>query len=286
MANQRRRARRARRPSRAVRLTVRVLAGVVTAAGLAVALVVAVDWARHTPLLAVRSVEVEGTRRLEEEAVRAAAALAPGVNLLELDVAATEARLARLPGVRRVHVVRHLPDRVVLVVEEREPYALVNAGGLAWVDAEGFLVDRPSRPGAPALPILTGVEVPAAAAGPSDRLRAGLALLHTLQAGPERLVGRVSEIDLGAPHGPVLYLVDGVEVRLGTDPGPERLARLDGVLAELDGRGERVLSIDLRFRDLVVLTPRAPAPGAGPGARRRPGAVRVAAPAAPAPERR
>ena len=85
-----------------------------------------------------------------------------------------------------------------------------------------------------------------------------------LQRASERLAARVSEIDLARAHGPVLYLVDGIEVRLGTDAWSDRLARLDGVLGELDARGERVASIDLRFRDQVVLTPHSPTPPVGP----------------------
>jgi cell division protein FtsQ len=231
----------------------------VTLAGLAVAAFVAWDWVRRTPLLATRTIEVTGARRLDEATVRGAAAIAPGTNLFAVDVAAAEARVAELPGVRRAHVVRHLPGRVTLLVEEREPYALVNADGLHWVDAEGYLVTSDARPGATGLPILAGGGVPASSASPpSEALRAGLTLLHVLERTSERLTARVSEIDLSRPQGPgpVLYLVDGIEVRLGLEGWADRLARLEGVLGELDTHGERVLSIDLRFRDQVVLTPR------------------------------
>src|SRR5262249_15606290 len=215
-------------------------------AGLGVAVFVAWDWVRRTPLLATRAVEVVGARRLDEAAVRAAAAIEPGTNLFAIDVAAAEARMASLPGVRRAHVVRHLPGRVTLLLEEREPYALVNAGGLHWVDAEGYLVATDPRPGATGLPILTGIGAPTpGTSAPSEGLRAGLALLHVLQRTSGRLAARVSEIDLSRPLGPVLYLVDGIEVRLGVDAWSDRLARLDGVLGELDARGERVASIDL-----------------------------------------
>ena len=262
IANQRHRARLA---SRSLGVLARMLVVGVTLAGLGVAAFVAWDWARRTPLLATRSVEVTGARRLDEGTVRAAAAIEPGTNLFAVDVAATEARVASLPGVRRATVVRHLPGRVTVLLEEREPYALVNAGGLHWVDAEGYLVTTDARPGATGLPILTGVGAPVPGARePSEELRTGLALLHVLQRTSGRLAARVSEVDLARPHGPVLYLVDGIEVRLGPDGWSDRLARLDGVLGELDARGERVASIDLRFRDQVVLTPRAPVPSAGP----------------------
>jgi len=244
----------------------------VTLTGLVVAAFVAWDWVRRTPLLATRLVEVTGARRLDEATVRVAAAIEPGTNLLAVDVAAAEARVARLAGVRRAHVVRHLPGRVTVLLEERDPHALVNAGGLHWVDAEGYLVATDARPGATGLPILTGVPAPVpGTTAPSQSLRAGLALLHVLQRTSGRLAARVSEVDLSRPHGPVLYLVDGIEVRLGSDAWSDRLARLDGVLGELDARGERVASIDLRFRDQVVLTPRTPALPAGPA--RGPGAA-------------
>jgi cell division protein FtsQ len=256
---------------------IRALAIGLTMTGLAVAALVVADWVRRTPLLATRTVEIAGSRRLDEGAVRAATGIEPGTNLFAVDVVATEARVAGLPGVRRAHVVRHLPGRVTVMVEEREPYVLVNADGLHWVDAEGYLVATDARPGSTGLPILTGVAAPApGTAAPSEGLRGGLALLHMLQRTSGRLAARISEVDLARPHGPVLYLVDGIEVRLGSDSWGDRLVRLDGVLEDLDTRGERVASIDLRFRDQVVLTPRTPATSGGParagaaGSRRRP----------------
>jgi cell division protein FtsQ len=270
IANQRHRT---RLTTRSLRALARGLALGLVLAALGVAALVAWDWVRRTPLLAAHTVAVSGVHRLDEAAVRAAADIEPGTNLFAVDVAAVEARVASLAGVRRAHVVRHVPGRVTLLVEEREPYALVNAGGLHWVDAEGYLVSADARPGATGLPILTGVGalVPGAAP-PSENLRAGLALLHVLQRTSGRLAARVSEVDLARAQGPVLYLVDGIEVRLGWDAWSDRLARLDGVLGELDARGEQVASLDLRFRDQVVLTPRTPAPVSSP--------ARAAAPAA------
>ena len=263
IANQRHRARHRASP---LRRAFQVLAVGLTLTGLTVAARVAADWIQRTPLLATRSVEIAGARRLDGGVVRAAAGIEPGTNLFAIDVTATEARVASLPGVRRAHVARHLPGRVTVLVEEREPYALVNAGGLHWIDAEGYLVTSDARPGATGLPILTGIGAPIPGpTAPSESLRSGLTLLRVLQRTSGRLATRVSEVDLGRPNGPVLYLVDGIEVRLGIDAWGDRLARLDGVLAELDGRGEPMASIDLRFRDQVVLTPRILATSTAPG---------------------
>jgi len=53
--------------------------------------------------------------------------------------------------------------------------------------------------------------------------------------------------------GPVLYTVDGIEVRLGNDGWDDRLARLEGVLGQVGLSEWRVGVVDLRFRDQVVL---------------------------------
>jgi cell division protein FtsQ len=281
MAHQRRRR---RRRSEAGRLRAAAwVAGVVAGlAGAAAAAHAGLGWLLTTPRLAVRTVEVEGARRLDEAAVRGAAGVEPGQNLLALDAAAAAARIRALPGVRDARVVRHLPDRVVLLVEEREPYALLNPGRsgpsgraarLVWVDPEGHPVVPEARPGAPRLPILSGVDpaAPGRGDGATPGLRTGLALLRVVQRTGGRMAARISEIDLGRAEGPVLYTVEGTEVRVGADGWDERLARLDGVLGELEARGERMAVVDLRFRDQVVLTPRPPA--TGPAAGRRPGSA-------------
>jgi cell division septal protein FtsQ len=51
-------------------------------------------------------------------------------------------------------------------------------------------------------------------------------------------------------EGPVLYTIDGVEVRLGSEDWEERLQRLEGILAQVATQDVRM--VDLRFRDQVV----------------------------------
>jgi cell division protein FtsQ len=280
---------------RRVRRTLRALAGALLAgAGLAAvgtAGALAADWLTTAPALAVAVVDVVGGRRLGEAAVLEAAGIAPGTNLFAIEPDRVAHRVAALGGVRGVHVTRRLPNRVTLALDEREPYALVNPAGpgkpsgLFWIDAEGQLVGPARRPEPPPLPVLSGVEVPAPgpAAPISDRLRMGLALLRAIQRTGDRAAGRISEIEVGRAEGPVLYTLDGTVVRIGPEPWDERLGRLEGVLDDLQTRGERAESIDLRFRDQVVLRPRAvPLPAAagrpgmsGPGGSPGAGALRA-----------
>jgi cell division septal protein FtsQ len=258
VASQTHPARRQRRRRRLLRAAARAAGLGLALAAFAVAGSAALHAVRTASVFAVTRVDVDGVERLTEADVVAAARIEPGESLLALDPDAVVDRVEALPGVRRARVTRHLPDRVVVTVEERAPYALIVVGGaLAWVDVDGRLVGPERRPVPPPLPVLSGVEPPAA--GPDqpvgDRLRAGLAVLRAIQRAGGRLGGRISEVDLAGAGGPVLYTLEGVEVRLPAEGWDEQLARFDGVLAELEDRGERAGLVDLRYRDLVVIRP-------------------------------
>jgi len=216
----------------------------------------AAGWVLRSSRFAVSSVDVTGQSRLTREEIEAAAGIAPGTNLFMLDAGAVVARLEALPLIRHAEVIRNLPNRVTLVVEERRPFTLVHAEHLHWVDEQGMDLGREPRAVAPVTPVLSGIgpdDLGEGPAGPSDRATLGLSLLRLLVRSQSPLLGQVSEIDMSRAEGPVLYTLGGVEVRLGQEDWEARLGRLQGVLAQLGASGETVTSIDLRFRDQVVL---------------------------------
>ena len=214
-------------------------------------------WALTTSRFAVRAVEVRGASRVPLERIAEAAAVPLGVNLWRLDTAAVIARVEALPEVRRAEVVRELPNRVSILVEERRPFTLVHSGRLHWVDEEGRFVGDEREAVVPPVPVISGLsedEVATMRTAPAPRARAAISLLRTLLRAGGALAAEISEIDMSRRDGPVLYTVGGIEVRLGSEDWEERLARLAGVLANVSAQGDLVRAIDLRFRDQVVLT--------------------------------
>jgi cell division protein FtsQ len=212
-------------------------------------------WALTSPRFLITEVTVTGAGRLRPEDIVAASGIGPGTNLFRLDRDAVVARLEALPLVRRADLVRRFPNQVTLAIEERRPFTLVHAGRLHWIDEQGVNLGPESRAVAPRAPVITGLGPTdlAADGGPSPRVAAGISLLRLLLRSETALIQQISEIDVSRPDGPVLYTVDGVEVRLGADDWEGRLGRLQGVLAQLRAGGEAVGAIDLRFRDQVVL---------------------------------
>jgi cell division protein FtsQ len=257
MARQRvSRARLARRVTRRARwVAARLVPIGVTLAVLAV-VGAGVGWLLTSPRFAVTEVAVVGASRLTPEELVAASGIGPGTNLFRLDRTAVVARLESLPLVRRADLVRRFPNRVTLAVEERRPFTLAHAGRLHWIDEQGVSLGAETRAVAPEAPVITGLgpaDLTAGAGAPTARVAVGISLLRVLLRSETALLRQISEIDVSRPDGPVLYTVDGVEVRLGAEDWEARLGRLQGVLAQVRAAGEPVSTIDLRFRDQVVL---------------------------------
>jgi len=246
-----------RRLARRMRLVATGIAVVLLAGAAWEGVALGAAWAARSPRFAVTVVEVSGQSRLTRDEVVAAADIAPGANLLMLDPRAIAARLEAVPLIRRAEVIRSLPNRLTLVVEERRPLTLANAGRLHWIDEDGVDLGVEPRAVALGVPVLSGLSPDDLGArgqdGVSERVRVGLALLGLLLRARTPLLAQISEIDLSRAEGPVLYTLNGVEVRIGKDDWQARLGRLHGVLAQLGASGETPIAIDLRFRDQVVL---------------------------------
>ena len=258
--DRRRRRRRALRAA-ARRLNAGLFAALLVAA-LGGALAAGARWLVTARLFAVERIEVVGQSRLSADEVVAASGIAPGQNLFRIDARRAVAGVESLPRVRRAELLRALPNGVTLLVEERQPFVLVHAGGLRrpggleWVDEQGVPIGRETRAVSLEAPLVSGVgadEVATPGRTPSERVVAGVALIRTLLRLQSPLLKEISEVDVSRAEGPVLYMQDGVEVRLGGEDWDDRLGRLGGVLDQLRASGQRATSIDLRFHDQVVL---------------------------------
>jgi cell division protein FtsQ len=244
---------RRRRPTRRIRW-LRVLGTVAATAAAAAAIVASGYWVLTTERFAVVAVEVRGASRVPPQRILEASGIVHGQNLWRIDPERVRARLEEMPEIRRADVVRELPNRVAIVVEERRPFTLVHAARLHWLDEDGRVLGDETRAVNTEVPVISGLseeELVTMRTSPGPRARAAIALIRALLRTGSALASEISEIDMSRPEGPVLYTVDGVEVRLGSEEWDERLARLEGVLAQV--AIQDVHGVDLRFRDQVVL---------------------------------
>lgn len=218
--------------------------------GVAVLVVLAAAWALWaSPLLVVRTVQVDGNRILPADQVREAAGVGRGTPLLRVDVRAAEARVARLPQVDSVEVTRGWPSTVVITVAERVPLAVVGeAGRRSLVDVEGVLFDTIS--GDPP----AGV-VPLEVAHPGPGNPAMIAALQAIRALPAKIRAQVTVATAPEPGDVTLTLTDGTVVNWGNaDRSRTKGSVVTALLDQFkSGALERAKTIDVSEPDAVVL---------------------------------
>lgn len=188
--------------------------GVVTAAVLV---------AYYTPVLGVRSVEVTGTRTLATEDVLAAAGIAIGRPMLQVNTAEVRAKVKAVPKIASATVWCQWPSTVHIEVTERTAIAFTRSGdGFQLVDGMGVVFDTvPQAP--PGLPELR--------TPPADP--AGLAAITVLARLPPVLTAQVASLAAATPQDIRLTLTDGREVDWGdTSESAQKAAILPPLLTQ------------------------------------------------------
>ncbi|QVI24957.1 FtsQ-type POTRA domain-containing protein [Nocardia tengchongensis] len=106
-----------------------------------------------TPLLSVRTVDVEGLAAVPEEQVLQALQVPDGLSMLRLDTDAMAEQVSQLPKVRSVRVQRVFPSTVRVTVAERTPVLYFDSPDGAHLldcDSVEFAIEPPA-PGVPKL---------------------------------------------------------------------------------------------------------------------------------------
>lgn len=215
--------------SQKVRVLLWSLVGLLLAAALFIGIVF------YSPLLAVRSIQVEGNSLIPAATVEERLRGLEGVPLTRI----TDERVAELVGyeniLRDVTLEARPPHNLLVQLHERVPVALVeDDGAFVLVDNEGVQLSKVASREDVSLPLIDG----------------GTAILGTgeyqtvtsvLAALPSSLLARVESADAQSPSTIKLKLTDGVEVVWGTAEESELKAKVltqlmealeDGVVVE------------------------------------------------------
>lgn len=204
--------------------------------------------------LGIERLTIQGQNRTGDQEIVDALDLTSHQSMLGFDSAAAQDRLQKLSWVRHARIMRLLPSRLHIVIEEREPFAIWQRNGETHlVDSEGFVIAPTGLVEYPGLPFVVG----------EGAAQHANALFLRLAEKPD-LKGRVRAAVRVADRRWNLKLDNGVEVRLPEENVAYAIAKVD----ELDRR-HRLLSgdvaaVDLRLhgRVTVRMNPDAAASGA------------------------
>lgn len=235
---------RAERRDRRLRRTMSVLLLLVL-----VALGVAVE---RSSLVALATVEVSGTERLDPDVVRELSGLEPGTSVLRLRLGPAGAAVAEHPLVAAATVERDGVLGVRVVVREHVPVLVARGGGAAVLVADdGSVVATGAEPGVPV------VRLPVRPPAPGERVTevAALAAAHRMVTNlPGPLLALVERVEAAGAEQLELLLTDGTLVRWGdAERADEKARALGAVLEDIDGTAVGI--IDVRAPSAPTIVP-------------------------------
>ncbi|MGH6794768.1 MAG: cell division protein FtsQ/DivIB [Methylocella sp.] len=190
----------------------------------------------------IKAVTIVGERDLKEQDILAIAGIGPRNSLPFLDVAKIRERLKQLPLVKEAAVTKLYPDRLLIEIEERQPFALWQTGGRVHiVAADGVPLAAMHDQRFIHLPFVVG-------AGANGKLDQYLALLETAGDLRERIVAGV----LIAGRRWTLKMANGIDVLLPETEPEAALARLVDLQRTSHVLDKDILSLDFRQPGRVV----------------------------------
>lgn len=219
-----------------------------------------------------RAIQISGNNHLTKAQLLSVFGDDVDRNIMTVPLAQRRAELEALPWVEHATVMRLLPNTVRVSITERTPVAFVRQGGtIGLVDAHGVLLDLAPEVAADhaySFPVVTGL----AEADPLDtraaRIKVYQRFTSDLDSGPEKITGKLSEIDLTDPEDVKALIPDGatdVLVHFGEDDFLERYHRYMQNLPDWKVKYPKLSSADMRYDREVVLemTPGAAVPVSG-----------------------
>ncbi len=204
-------------------------AGIAAAAGVVATLVALVLVAVYSPILALRTISVEGTARVDAAVVQDAVDGQLGTPLALLDYGRLTEELSAFPLIRSYVTQIVPPDTLLIRVTERQPVGQVAVpGGYRLVDPAGVTVqDAPERIGGVPVIDLAGADV--SSVGFS-------AVVEVLLAMPPELLAKVDSASATTRDDVRLVLVGvGQGVEWGSaDDSRQKAALLEALIALYD----------------------------------------------------
>ena len=191
----------------------------------------------------IDGVTIIGAKELSEDELLAASGITTRDSLPFLDAAAIRSRIADVPMVKDVSVRKLYPSRLVVEIEEREPYALWQKDGQVHViSKEGTPIDNLADP---------RLAHKAFVVGEDANLRVPEFLKILDQAGDLRDHVRAGVLVAGRRWN--VKMESGLEIKLPESQPEAAFAKFAQMSREMRILDKDIISVDLRMPDRMIV---------------------------------
>ena len=251
----------------ATRLTwVLLAAAVVFVCGAAVAAIY--HYGEHSWRFRVESsddIEITGPQNIKLENVSRSQVMEVmggdiGRNIFFIPLEQRQKQLEQIPWVESASVMRFVPNRIRIEIQERTPVAFARVGSkISLIAADGTVMDLPSGSKKKySYPVILGMNSGEPRSTREARMKVYNELVGQLDSGGAHYSQDLSEVDLSDPDDVKVLASDPggeVLVHLGTSDYLDRYKIFVSHVREWRQQFERLDSVDLRYDNQIVVNP-------------------------------
>lgn len=209
------------------------------------------------------AVEISGVHNASRaHVVEAAAQDAIGRNIFSVSLEDTRAKLEQIPWVEQATVMRLLPNRIAVSIQERKPVAFAQIGPrVSLIDAKGMVMGMPAdRKTKYSFPVIRGITETEPLSSRAAAMKIYNRLVDELGSEDDggKYVQQLSEVDLSDPEDVKVTANDPggtLVVHLGKSDFLPRYKLYVGHIAEWRQQFPNLQSVDLRYEGQVVVNP-------------------------------
>jgi cell division protein FtsQ len=218
------------------------------------------------------AVEISGVRNAPRALVMEVAGADIGRNIFFVPLEERQRQLEQIPWVEKAQVMRLLPNRIAVTIQERTPVAFAQIGPrTSLIDANGMVMGMPAnRQTKYSFPVIRGIAETEALSSRAAAMKIYNRLVSELGAdagqGATNYVRQLSEVDLSDPEDVKVTANDPggtMVVHLGAQDFLPRYKLYVTHIAEWRQQFQNVQSVDLRYEGQVIVNPDKPADAGG-----------------------
>jgi len=208
----------------------------------------------HSSYFAITKVRVEGNKYLTQAQIKELSQIKEGMNIFSLKNKEIINNIKNNCWIEGVEIIRELPTEVIIKVKERSPIVTIpTQDRFVNVDRQGVILsnDVYCRDN---LPLITGIDLkgkitPGHKVESSDLLQ----VLSALNLLDEPTLAKISEVNLQQRDNLLIYMIDGMEIRLGNFADlVKKINLLIPILADSQIKNTSIDYIDMRFTKPVI----------------------------------
>jgi cell division protein FtsQ len=206
------------------------------------------------------NISISGTSNVSRNQVLDVMASDIDRNIFFVPLEQRKKQLEQIPWVQSASVMRLLPNRLKIVLNERVPVAFVEINShIELIDANGVIMEVP--PGQPAkysFPVIVGVSDNDPLSTRAARLKLYSQLMKELDSSGAHYSGDLSDVDLSDPDDLKATVTDpkgAVLVHLGAGNFLEHFKVYVAHVQEWRAQFQKLESVDLRYDHQVIVNP-------------------------------